>query len=162
LTVIQQRRRPFEKVIFKAQAAIILLIIFQFSVLASPKTIPFKNKRNEKKSKEISNLEIGVRLLGGTVFFLGNDINDYLNGRNDYNREWAKKNNRLIIDGEYQSIQKAFNLFGELFINFTTRIGAGLEVGKIRISFLGCGKSLTNSLNLPSLSAKITVSHTKR
>lgn len=54
-------------------------------------------------------------------------------------------------------IRKSYDRFTEEGVDIN-----GYTVLKIRISFLGCGKSLTNSLNLPLLSAKITVSHSKR
>ena len=118
-----------KKTFCRVQATVFLLIFFQFSASGSQRTIQIKEEKDVEISKKISYLKIGVRLLGGVGFFLGNDINNYLNGRNDYNSEWAKENNALIVEGEYKPIKRTTNIFGEFFLDFTPRIGVGLGIG---------------------------------
>ncbi|MCJ7582914.1 MAG: hypothetical protein MUP98_20550 [Candidatus Aminicenantes bacterium] len=112
-----------------AFALLFLLLFMQFPVLCSESDIASTILALVEKSKEISDFKIGVRFLGGAAHFLGNDINDFLNSKNDYNFEMAKGNNRLIIDGEYKPINRSSYMLGEFFLNLSPRIGLGLGVG---------------------------------
>ncbi|MFO7979537.1 MAG: hypothetical protein R6V00_01735 [Candidatus Aminicenantes bacterium] len=119
-----------------------LVVIFLFALLILPNTaradkaemslLKTKAKNNHQASfrqthRNRSGIEVGLRLMGGSFWLMRNDINDHLQGINDYYSD----NPYSSIDSEFEPIKMGMDFSGEILINFTPHFGIGIGSGYI-------------------------------
>lgn len=77
-----------------------------------------------------SNVQFGLKLMGGGDYFQIGDMNDYLQGRQDYIDD-AKNITDFV--GSYEPLKYGYSFGAELFVDFTPHIGIGIGVGYFQV-----------------------------
>jgi len=78
-------------------------------------------------------IEFGLRLMGGGTYLLQNDINDYIQGINDFLSDIPDYEPDLSVDPNLTPANTGIDLSGELFINFNPHVGIGFGAGYILV-----------------------------
>ena len=93
------------------------------------KTKPEKNNQAAYRQpyQNRGGIEVGLRLMGGAFWLMRNDINDHLQGFNDYYSDIPLS----TVNSEFEPINMGMDFSGELLINFTPHFGIGIGSGYI-------------------------------
>lgn len=100
-----------------------------------PKTRPQQPAAKEveqvfRPSRE-SNIQFGLKLMGGGDYFLIGDLNNYLQGRQDYLGDHSSITD---VVGSYEPLKYGYSFGTEFFIDFTPHIGIGIGAGYFQVN----------------------------
>jgi hypothetical protein len=91
---------------------------------------------------------VGLRLMGGGFMLMKNDINDHLQGLNDYYNDA----HMTTVESEFEPVKIGIDFSGEILINFMPYLGIG--IGSCCIS---AGKESMFEAYLPQNTLEATV-----
>ncbi len=96
-----------------------------------PKKLPVKEEAQVYRPSRDSKLQFGFKFMGGGDYFLIGDLNDYLQGRQDY-----LEDDTSITDvvGTYDPLKYGYSFGAEFFVDFTPHIGIGVGAGYFQVT----------------------------
>jgi hypothetical protein len=78
-----------------------------------------------------SKIQFGLKFMGGGDYFLIGDLNDYLQGQQDY---LSDDTSIMDIQGSYKPLKYGYSGGAEFFIDFTRFIGIGIGAGYFQVN----------------------------
>ena len=132
---------------------LIAIINIVFLILPSPASAEeaelsfFKNKYRKQAQMPYSpappnraGIKVGLRLMGGGFMLMKNDINDHLQGYNDYFNDIPGS----TVKSEFEPIKTGMDFSGEILISFNPYLGIGIGSG-----YISAGKESTLESHFP-------------
>ena len=140
---------------------LIAIINIVFLILPSPASAEeaelsfFKNKYRKQAQMPYSpappnraGIKVGLRLMGGGFMLMKNDINDHLQGYNDYFNDIPGS----TVKSEFEPIKTGMDFSGEILISFNPYLGIGIGSG-----YISAGKESMQEVHLPQNTLEATV-----
>ncbi len=94
------------------------------------KKLPVKEEEQVYLLLRDSKVQFGLKFMGGGDYFLIGDLNDYLQGRQDYLRD---DSSITEVVGSYDPLEFGYSFGAEFFIDFTPHIGIGIGAGYFQV-----------------------------
>jgi len=100
---------------------------------------------NQAQHQQSTGIQFGLRLIGGTNLLMENDLNNYVEGMNNYLSDFADTIPDVSVDSEFEPIKMGMDFSGEILIHFMPQFGIGIGAG-----YISTGKESMGKLSAPN------------
>lgn len=156
-----------EKIFVSLKIGFFTLLILSSTVAADELELKlFKSK--EKASSQLTQAQpnqypsekFSLRIMGGCALFMRNDINEHLQGLNDFYYDLIFVSTTRYVGSEIEKVNMGLDFSGELFINFKPNlgiaIGAGYVLGSGELDFEDSKQDITDHWKFSAIPITLT------